>query len=431
MKKLLLIAALTVLAIASETFYEPSFSCDKVKPGSVEWKICTDDTLCALDRNLSKHYKDVRNIAPRIKQSQRQWLKERNRCNDDACLKKAYETRIEILHKKSVTFLKAFSEARRRAASVYRKRNDVYKAIDLLEKVKGKAIANRQPSFIGDDDYEAFLLESAEYYRNTVMDNMYGENLTYAETLIGKAIALAPEKPEHYKTLADLYLEHFIFSQRTRSIVFFNELHDESWRTIPFHLKKTLVAYQAACASQNLAPHLSDVQKTILDRDHMFLEYYSSFTGRKLGYGKPLYDDTLKYKQGFETVCSEFVALLNTLPDDNLTKCSRNVTYPPSAFEYVPVSEAPEGLKKKIMTKLFGRVYFHLFKYKGEFFLDTYKALASVSQFEAGKGSDHFLMCPENTCLYQYINFGKKWQTFDKDCATLWHYYEIYPKVNH
>lgn len=80
MKQLLLPVMMTVLAMASETFYEPSFSCDKVIPGSVEYRICTDATLSALDIEMNRLYKKSVSILPeeqfnKLKRIQLNWLK--------------------------------------------------------------------------------------------------------------------------------------------------------------------------------------------------------------------------------------------------------------------------------------------------------------------------------------------------------------------
>ena len=102
MKKLLLIVALAVLANASETFYYPSFSCDTVKPGSVEWEICTNKPLSLMDMKLSNLYKEVRQLNPKVKITQLQWLKERNRCREIACIKGRYEQRYAALIEEKV-----------------------------------------------------------------------------------------------------------------------------------------------------------------------------------------------------------------------------------------------------------------------------------------------------------------------------------------
>lgn len=92
-----LLITINVFADSKVKFYKPSFSCEKVKSGSIEYKICTNENLADLDKKLSKHYVDLKSINKNIKQSQRKWIKERNNCKSDTCLINSYKKRIEIL----------------------------------------------------------------------------------------------------------------------------------------------------------------------------------------------------------------------------------------------------------------------------------------------------------------------------------------------
>jgi uncharacterized protein len=76
-----------------------SFDCGKVK-SNIEKLICGDAALSKLDEELSASYKialeDERQVDS-FRQTQKQWLKERNGCSDAACVKLAYETRLKSL----------------------------------------------------------------------------------------------------------------------------------------------------------------------------------------------------------------------------------------------------------------------------------------------------------------------------------------------
>lgn len=78
-----------------ETF-EPSFDCIKAST-AVERMICTDKELSELDQALAKNYKhrtaEGAN-ADALKSSQRQWLKERDKCATALCLSELYTRRI-------------------------------------------------------------------------------------------------------------------------------------------------------------------------------------------------------------------------------------------------------------------------------------------------------------------------------------------------
>lgn len=84
----------------------PSYSCDKVKPGSIEAMICEDTELSALDLKLSGVYAAASKKAaderpPQLKAEQRGWIKGRNECwkSDDkgGCVRDAYLGRIAEL----------------------------------------------------------------------------------------------------------------------------------------------------------------------------------------------------------------------------------------------------------------------------------------------------------------------------------------------
>jgi uncharacterized protein len=93
------------LIIASLVFvpafgaYSASFDCGKAS-SFVENAICSNSELSALDDSLSSAYSKAlsdTDSSDEIKSSQRSWMKNRNSCQDNACLKKAYSKRINEL----------------------------------------------------------------------------------------------------------------------------------------------------------------------------------------------------------------------------------------------------------------------------------------------------------------------------------------------
>ena len=80
--------------------YSASFDCDLAK-GFVEKRICSDKELSALDSKYFKAYQKAIEEADQpaeVKSSAKQWLlKTRNTCTNSACLKKAYDLRIQEL----------------------------------------------------------------------------------------------------------------------------------------------------------------------------------------------------------------------------------------------------------------------------------------------------------------------------------------------
>ena len=76
---------------------QPSFSCENVKKGSTEYHICSDTNLSTLDKKLNTLYHDFYLLTPELKQTQKEWLKKRDRCKKNTCIQKAYEERIDTL----------------------------------------------------------------------------------------------------------------------------------------------------------------------------------------------------------------------------------------------------------------------------------------------------------------------------------------------
>ena len=79
----------------------PSFSCSRART-RVEHLICGDAYLSQLDRQMASAYAAFqRRISAseraRLREDQRRWLADRNRCTDVACLVATYEDRIAYL----------------------------------------------------------------------------------------------------------------------------------------------------------------------------------------------------------------------------------------------------------------------------------------------------------------------------------------------
>lgn len=84
----------------SMTEGSPSFNCSKAST-TVERLICSSPQLAEQDNTLVGYYKDALGITDDngwLKEEQIDWIKNvRNRCQDEACLTKAYEQRIDEL----------------------------------------------------------------------------------------------------------------------------------------------------------------------------------------------------------------------------------------------------------------------------------------------------------------------------------------------
>ena len=95
-----------ILGCGAAHAQNPSFSCDKVRPGSIEEMICTDAALSRLDRKLADVYAQAASKAaneppPVLQAEQRGWIKGRDECwkssDRRACVEEEYGRRIAEL----------------------------------------------------------------------------------------------------------------------------------------------------------------------------------------------------------------------------------------------------------------------------------------------------------------------------------------------
>lgn len=95
--RLILVA---IIMVASSIAIGASFNCSKAGT-SVEKTICASKTLSSLDEQLAKTYESVILLSDRpdvIKNHQKEWLRNiRDKCEDENCLKSAYEHRLAQL----------------------------------------------------------------------------------------------------------------------------------------------------------------------------------------------------------------------------------------------------------------------------------------------------------------------------------------------
>ncbi|WP_169629219.1 MliC family protein [Ferrimonas kyonanensis] len=84
----------------------PAFDCQQVESGSMESRICRSESLAALDRQLSRVYRQARTVAESqpgsmLVAEQRGWIKGRNDCwksaDPDRCMADSYRQRIVTL----------------------------------------------------------------------------------------------------------------------------------------------------------------------------------------------------------------------------------------------------------------------------------------------------------------------------------------------
>lgn len=95
--KLRIIVSL-LLVFLSGLSWSASFNCAKAST-PVEKIICGDESLSTLDSVLANYYQQAVAIDGGVRQSQKEWLTERDRCTDSGCLSAAYVARIDDLER--------------------------------------------------------------------------------------------------------------------------------------------------------------------------------------------------------------------------------------------------------------------------------------------------------------------------------------------
>lgn len=92
-----------LVCLGAEVAAAPSFDCNKAS-SRVENLICNDAKLAQLDSDLVDAYRTALRDAPwvsanrRIRNEQRDWMKQRNSCHNKRCLRHSYHTRIGALY---------------------------------------------------------------------------------------------------------------------------------------------------------------------------------------------------------------------------------------------------------------------------------------------------------------------------------------------
>jgi len=100
--KWLNVPTVVILSFWTSAMHGAGFDC-KAAVTEVEKMICADDALSAADYALSHQYKVLLAVSSNestLKDSQRAWLNERNRCKETKCLLTLYQDRREALQKR-------------------------------------------------------------------------------------------------------------------------------------------------------------------------------------------------------------------------------------------------------------------------------------------------------------------------------------------
>lgn len=98
---------LNLLLITSFNSYSASFDCKKAKT-NIENMICSSAEIGKLDLMLADEYRSAFSKDKSNKERQLNWLRERNKCTNENCLKNLYKERVSELEEFNVQYDRNF-----------------------------------------------------------------------------------------------------------------------------------------------------------------------------------------------------------------------------------------------------------------------------------------------------------------------------------
>jgi hypothetical protein len=261
-----------------------------------------------------------------------------------------------------------------------------------------KMDTRKEDFYYGDYDYNFFY-----YEKGSKPDDRY--YLELAIEVLNQAIKSTPEKAVLYRLLGQiyqkLYILDFLASEKD------GYLHKKlSYHIIPPFIKRNYIKYVKLCEKQNIDPELSEIERSIVGRQRMFFEVVgTTLQGCMWNTGN---------------VSEEYIAMLNTMPDNRKTKCSRVVNEANSKFQLIKYDDLPKDYKKYSMPNineedakydfLFSymvQISYHNepLKYDNVYFMDYY---------------DKFILINHPSCFgkYAYVDFSLRVQknSLKNDC---------------
>jgi len=394
--------------------------------------ICADPELSALDENLSKVFKEAMKSTDdkdQLKKDQFTWMKERNQCKAKECLQNQYSSRIQSLGQSPVDHIENLLEAQQIASENYAKSKKVYPSIDALRKAGIDKILKKRPEGLASKQYNSLLSDYALYLFHTDDDIMHGKNLHKTIDLLNQVIQNSSDDAEIYLRLARTYKGLFVFSKRTTKFIsgrmYQSDAYDDSYATMAPVMKKAYVDYVNVCKRKAITPQLTEQEWMIVKRNQMFFDYHSTYNRKSLWL--PTMDGAQEYKPSLTNVCSDYVDMLNHLPDDNMTECSRYVNQKNSQFQYVTQEQMPQQYQNLLRKDdLFGTVSGHYVKYKNEYFIDSFGDSELISA-QADLESIKIGYLNKEYCKYMFIDFRKTtYQKGSSSCGQIRNYDLVY-----
>jgi uncharacterized protein len=438
--------------------FEEDYTCGKHKEISFsDTYTCEMDKHLRLDDKLIETYKTFIAKNKNELKKQREWLKQTNLCKDRDCVKQAYETRTDEINKEIKLFSNNLLKAQKEAKENFKKTNSIIEPIHILDRVNANALIKIKPLFLTDKEYVSILYDYAYYltvragtriyetdyplweFQNEISDTWnfrMGEGIKYIYSdgrrleegikALLKAKEINPNDINVSKLLAKNYLKLYIFGNANRMCPLSRDCirTKPSYEYIPFIMKKAYQDYVKLCRANGVKPELDEIEQAIVNRQRMFFEILSSFdndVSLVRYYRKTEYHVD---NPNFKNICKEYVAMLNKLPDNNLTMCSRYANENNSLFEFVKYDDAPDEYKKYTISdaSYYNVRWNFLIKYKDAYFTDHYNAMYFT-------GTPNAVYDRDNFCMYEYVDFSSEQQdtlSIRGQCNSIENYDQIY-----
>ncbi|MDR2790402.1 MAG: hypothetical protein LBB59_05455 [Campylobacteraceae bacterium] len=382
---------------------------------------------------------------------QRKWLKEINQCKNNICIKTAYNKRIKELKDESQKFTNNLLQAQKNSKDIFNKTNSTFEATKILETANINAIIDTKPDVLSNQQYADLLYDYAFYltfkietplyetdrkFWNFFLDNYFYEpsktdisfpqnsnRLKIAIKVLEQAKQVTPKNASIYKLMGGIYYKLFIVTSRA-----YEPIRDE----IPQFIKKYYTEYIKLCKEQNIKPQLNETEKNIVNKNGIFVEIFSAYNQADWLFWPYSLDSEEEMSKSeyyaiyhkIKNVCGDYIAMLNRMPDNNLTTCSRYANEENSLFEFVKYEDAPDEYKKFTTPNKDSTRDQFLLQYNNEYFVDIYFDTLMLS--ETYKNSQNYTL--EKRCKYVYIDFNLKQQDniYGGNCKNIKNYDQIY-----
>jgi len=271
--------------------------------------------------------------------------------------------------------------AHKKALNTFQKKEgDFYKSIKLLRDAHIQEILQQKPEELSESQYINILNDYGFFLSLTVRGNIYiAPNYCEAQQVLDRVKTLDPQRIAVYLNLGDLYWKMFLAESyigglnagAARSFqdakCFFQENEKR-----PYMAKLMYQIYaqkMRAIGKENKIPKRLDF---ILNNNTMFV----------------LVEDYWKYSKQDRNAtfqpCQDYIAALNSLPDEERTYCNRDISKVNTEFKIIGWDDVNNELREKWFDVRWDKSYEKnnvAFDYKNRLFINTFSDLWQQSLY--------------------------------------------------